>query len=86
MSFWCLQFLPKNERKQVNLRFHSCKVEFIRSFFERNVDLKKSFRPCLTFMGIKKYVAQKAEVEFKFPAHIFFKFFPQSYMKTGVKV
>ena len=23
MSFWCLQFPPKNEQKQVNLRFHS---------------------------------------------------------------
>ena len=49
MSFWCLQFLTKNERKQVDLRFHSSKVEFVRSFFGRNVGLKKSFRLCLTF-------------------------------------
>ena len=48
MYFWCLQFPPKNERKQVNLRFHSSKVEFIRSFFGRNVGLKKPFRLCLT--------------------------------------
>ena len=41
MSFWCLQFLPKNERKQVNQRYHSSKVEFVCSFFERNVGLKK---------------------------------------------
>ena len=41
MYFWCLQFLPKNDRKQVNLRFHS--------FFGRNVGLKKSFGHCLTF-------------------------------------
>ena len=48
MSFWCLHFLPKNERKQVDLRFHSSKVELatwelVRSFFGRNVGLKKSF-------------------------------------------
>ena len=51
MSFWCLQFLLKNEPKQVNLRYHGSKlkVEFICSFFGRNVRLKKSFRLCLTF-------------------------------------
>ena len=49
MSFWCLQFLLKNKRKQVDLRYPSCKVEFIHSFFGRNFDLKKSFRFCLTF-------------------------------------
>ena len=49
MSFWCLQFYPKNERKQVDLRYHSCKVEFVRSFFGRQVSLKKQFRLCLTF-------------------------------------
>ena len=51
MSFWCLQFPPKNERKQVDLWFHSSKVEFVRLFFGRNGGLKKSFRLrfCLTF-------------------------------------
>ena len=44
MSFWCLQFHPKNEQKQVNLRFHSSKAEFVRSFCGGNVCLKKSFR------------------------------------------
>ena len=39
----CLQFPPKNERKQVDLRFHSSKVEFIRLFFGGNDYLKKSF-------------------------------------------
>ena len=29
MTFWCLQFLPKNEGKHVVLRYHSNKVEFI---------------------------------------------------------
>ena len=43
---WCLQFPPKNKRKQVNLRFHSSKVEFV---FWRKIGLKKSFRLCLTF-------------------------------------
>ena len=51
--FWCLQFLPKNERKHVDLRFHSSKVEFICSFFGRNIGLKKSFRLCLTFTYLK---------------------------------
>ena len=54
MSFWCLQFPPKNERKQVDLRFHSSKVEFVFSFFGGNVGLKKSFRLCLTFSFVLK--------------------------------
>jgi hypothetical protein len=49
MSFWCLQFPPKNERKQVDLRFLRSKVEFVRLFFGGNIGLKKSFRLCLTF-------------------------------------
>ena len=44
MSFWCLQFPPKNEQKQVDLRFHSSIVEFVRLFFGGNVGLKKLFR------------------------------------------
>ena len=52
MSFWCLQFPPKNEQKQVDLRYHSSKVEFVGSFFERIVGLKKSLRLCLTFSKI----------------------------------
>ena len=39
--FVVLQFPPKIERKEVNLRVHSSKVEFVRSFFGENVDLKK---------------------------------------------
>jgi hypothetical protein len=31
MSFWCLQILPKNERKQVGLRYHS--KYFVKSNF-----------------------------------------------------
>ena len=49
MSFWCPQFLPKNEQKQVNLRFHSNKVDFVRLLLARNIGLKKSFQVCLTF-------------------------------------
>ena len=49
MSFWCLQFPPKNEGKQVDPRFHSSKIEFVHSFFGGNVGLKKSFRLCVTF-------------------------------------
>ena len=33
MVFWWLWFPPKNERKQVDLRCHSSKVKFFRSFF-----------------------------------------------------
>ena len=35
MVFWGRQFPPKNEQKQVNLRYHSSKVEFVCSFFWR---------------------------------------------------
>ena len=46
----------KNERKLVNLRFHSSKVEFFRLFFWGYVGLKKSFRLCLTFeIGLSNF-------------------------------
>ena len=63
MSFWCLQFPPKNEQKQVDLRFHSSKVEFVRSFFGGNVGLKKSFRLCLTFSSWQKKSVQHSKVK-----------------------
>ena len=40
MSFWCLQFPPKNKQKQVDLRYHSSKVEFI-CLFWNNCQLEK---------------------------------------------
>ena len=49
MSFWCLQFLPKNEQKQVDLRYHSSKVKFICSFFGRIHGLTIWFWVLLTF-------------------------------------
>ena len=49
MFFGVFNFFQKNQRKQVNLWYHSSKVEFVCSFFGRNVSLKKSFRICLTF-------------------------------------
>ena len=42
MSFWCLQFLPKNERKQVALRYHSSKVEFFFVCFLGELRIPKS--------------------------------------------
>ena len=42
--------LPQNERKQVDLRYHSSKVELVCLLFGRNVGLKKSFQVCLTFI------------------------------------
>ena len=38
MYFWCLQVPPKNERKQVDLRYHNSKVEFVLSFSGRIED------------------------------------------------
>ena len=35
-GFWGRRFPPKNERKQVNLRYHSSEAEFVRSFFGGN--------------------------------------------------
>ena len=34
--FRVVNFLQKNEQKQVDLRYHSSKVEFVRSFFGEN--------------------------------------------------
>ena len=41
--FWGRRFPPKNERKQVDLRYHSSKVEFVRSFLEEIDDPKNLF-------------------------------------------
>ena len=49
MVFECLQFPPKNEQKQVNLRYHSSKVEFFCSFFGGDRRHQKPFRNYLTF-------------------------------------
>ena len=61
MSFWCLQFPPKNERKHIDLRFHSIKIELVRSFFGGNVYLKKTFdffwplpKFCYMFTSLKQ--------------------------------
>ena len=48
MSLWCLQFPPKNERKQVDLRYHSSKVEFVCSLFGGIEDTIICFRDYLT--------------------------------------
>jgi hypothetical protein len=47
--FSVFNFHQKNEQNQVKLRFHSRRVEFVRSFFGGNVCLKKLFRLFLTF-------------------------------------
>ena len=49
MPFWCLQFPPKNKRKQVNLRYRSGEVKIVCSFFGGIVGLKKSLELYLTF-------------------------------------
>ena len=65
MSFWCLHFPSKNERKQVDLRYHSSKVEFIRSFFGTIEYTKKSFeinwplgQKFVKFFIIKKFYSK----------------------------
>ena len=44
MIFWCLRFPPKIEQKLVDLRYHSIKDEFFRSFFGGNRRHQKPFR------------------------------------------
>ena len=44
MSFWCFQFFPKNERKQVDLRYLNSKVEFLLSFLVEIEDIKNPFK------------------------------------------
>ena len=51
MSFWCLHFPSKNERKQVDLRYHSSKIELVHLFFGGIEDTKICFRYYLTFSG-----------------------------------
>ena len=43
-------------QKTNEIKSTSSKVEFLRSFFGRNVGLKKSFRNCLTFTTDKNFV------------------------------
>ena len=46
----------KKEQKQVELRYHSSKDEFIRLYvFGKNISLKKSFRLCLTFSSNRTF-------------------------------
>ena len=56
--FGVFNFFQKTERNQVNLSYHSSKVEFAGSFFGRNAGLKKSFRLCLTFSNRALFCGQ----------------------------
>ena len=53
MVFCCLQFLLKNEQKQIDQRYSSIKVELVRLFFGRIVGFKKTLQICLTFNRIE---------------------------------
>ena len=44
----------KNERKQLDLRFHSSNIKFVHSIFGGNVGLKKTFQLFLTFNRPKR--------------------------------
>ena len=41
MSFWCLQFSQKTNENKIDLRYHSSKVKFFRSFFWKIEDTEK---------------------------------------------
>ena len=94
MSFWRLQFPPKIERNQVELRYHSSKVEFLRSFFGGNRRHQKPFRNYLTFKDSKKQAKTKNKKNQKFfQLHSFLnpflqlaarKFFGPSYFVTAL--
>ena len=50
MVYWCLRLPPReNEREQVNLRYHSSKVEFLPPFFGGNRRHQIPFWNWLTF-------------------------------------
>ena len=72
MSFCCLQLSPKNKQKQVDLRFHSSKVEFVRLFFGGNVSLKKSFWLFLTFSDSSRLQFKNAQFQKKKKSRINF--------------
>ena len=57
-------FQKTNENKST-----SSKVEFVRSFFGRNVGLKKSFRICLTFSNAKNAITSVILVKKEFKYH-----------------
>ena len=73
MIFWCLRFPPKNERKQVNFRYHSSKDELFRSFFGGNRRHQNPFRNYLTFRtarisGLKTQVLKPISRPFRVAA------------------
>ena len=56
MYFFISSSLPKNEQKQFDLRYHSSKVKFIRSFFRKNSQLDNllsSFTDLYHFCSLK---------------------------------
>ena len=65
MVFWCLRLLSKNERKQVDLRYHSSKVKFVCLFFGRIIGLKKSLLLCLTFSTVLKALLMRNKITCK---------------------
>ena len=64
MTFWCLQFLPKNECKKVNLRYHSIKLEFNYSFFEETLAWKNHFDFVWPLIGHTKKDGNHARICF----------------------
>ena len=56
MSYWCHQFPPKNEQKQVDLRYHSSKVEFFRSFLEELRIIITDIRECVRNLDLRVQV------------------------------
>ena len=66
----CLFGIFKFFQKTNENKSHSSKVEFVCSFFGRNVSLKKSFRLCLTFTNISIQVEKSLGTKLKIPSEI----------------
>ena len=58
MSYRCLQFLPKNERKQVDMRFHSSKVN---SFVRFLGEIEETKKRTGDISGLKKRNEEKVQ-------------------------
>ena len=65
MSFWCHQFLQENEGKQVDLRFHSSKVELVRSLIGRNDGLKSHFNFFWPLLALQNNQEMSNEIKIK---------------------
>ena len=88
MVFCCLRFPPKKERKQVNLRYYSSKVEFLCSFIGGHQRHQKPFRNYLTFRVKNHFSARysKNSLTLFFEIFIFWDFTFKFHMKFKSRI